>query len=74
LNNTLGPFSSAQLSYKISDIKLKIDYSKGGGSKNPIVDYLETYRLDSVKFLTKDIERGNGDYYINILLYCYNKK
>lgn len=64
-NSVAGPFSSAQLSYKISDIKLKIDYSKGGGSKNPIVDYLETYRLDSVKFLTKDIERGNGDYYIN---------
>jgi len=50
---------------------LKIDYSKGGGSKNPIVDYLETYRLDSVKFLTKDVERGNGDYYINILYYYY---
>ncbi|ORX45948.1 hypothetical protein BCR36DRAFT_106455 [Piromyces finnis] len=64
-NSVAGPFSSAQLSYKISDIKLKIDYSKGGGSKNPIVDYLEIYRLDSVKFLTKDIERGNGDYYLN---------
>ncbi|ORX77928.1 hypothetical protein BCR32DRAFT_270338 [Anaeromyces robustus] len=64
-NSVAGPFSSAQLTYKISDIKLKIDYSKGGGSKNPIVDYLETYRLDSVKFLTKDADRGNGDYYIN---------
>ncbi|KAG4102583.1 RNA polymerase III subunit RPC82 helix-turn-helix domain-containing protein [Neocallimastix lanati (nom. inval.)] len=64
-NSVAGPFSAAQLSYKIHDIKLKIDYSKGGGNKNPIVDYLETYRLDSVKFLTKDVERGNGDYYLN---------
>jgi len=64
-NSVAGPFSSAQLSYKIQDIKLKIDYSKGGGNKNPIVDYLETYRLDSVKFLTKNVERGNGDYYLN---------
>lgn len=64
-NTLAGPFSSAQLSYRIQDIKLNIDYSKGGGSKNPIVDYLETFRLDDVKFLTKELDRGTGEYYIN---------
>ncbi|OUM59452.1 hypothetical protein PIROE2DRAFT_63775 [Piromyces sp. E2] len=66
-NSVAGPFSSAQLSYKITDIKLKIDYSKGGEINNYMkIDLIgntikEKYGSNSMRLWKILLDKGKFD-------------